>query len=292
MKYAFIEAEKALYPVSLMCRCLRVSRSGYYAWRVRPRSLRARRDDELKVVVRDAHETSRGTYGSPRVHAELQANGVAVGRHRVARLMREEGLKGRNPRRFRRTTDSEHDLALADNILERDFTVEGPNRAWVTDITYVRTWEGWLYLAVVLDLFSRRVVGWATADHMRVELVLEALKMAEERRLPSGEWVHHSDRGVQYASLEYRDALTRLGATCSMSRKGNCWDNAVAESFFSTLKTELLYQRPWPTRREADSAIAEYIEIFYNNQRGHSTLGYLSPADFERLHLDQAAKAA
>lgn len=292
MRFAFIEAEKASFPVSLMCRVLQVSRSGYYAWRTRPQSQRAQQDVQLVEQIRRVHQDSGETYGSPRIRAELVEEGVCIGRKRVARLMRTAGISARVPRRFQRTTDSNHDLPTADNVLDRDFTASNPNEAWVTDITYVRTWEGWLYLAVIIDLFSRRVVGWAIDDHMRTELITEALRMALGRRLPKPGLVHHSDRGCQYASATYRALLAEHGLVCSMSKTGDCWDNAVAESFFGTLKTELIYRRPWPTKRETKTAISHYIELFYNSQRRHSTLGYTSPASFERMHLAMATKAA
>ena len=222
-------AEKA-FPVRWMCKHLEVSCSGFYAWRSRPESEHTRRDRVLGVRIAAVHGENRGVYGSPRIYDELQADGEAVSKKRVARLMREKALSGKAPRRFKRTTDSSHGLPVAKNILDRKFTVDRPNEVWVGDITYVRTWEGWLYVAVVLDLYSRRVVGWAVADHMRTELALDALKMAINLRNPGPGLIHHSDRGSQYASLEYRAELDRHGIVCSMSRKGDCWDNAVAES--------------------------------------------------------------
>jgi transposase InsO family protein len=220
---------------------------------------------------------------------DLKEDGFEVGRRRVARLMREEGLTGSPPRPYKRTTDSKHNDKVADNVLDRHFTVDAPNKVWATDITYVRTWQGWMYLAVVIDLFSRRVVGLATATHMRTELVLDALSMALDRRVPDAGLLHHSDRGSQYASGAYRDALRDNGIVCSMSRKGNCWDNAVVESFFGTLKKELIHRRPWATVRSAHEAIAHYIEFFYNSRRKHSTLGYLSPAAYERKYDNEVA---
>lgn len=291
MRFTFIEAEKANYKVAMLCRVLEVSRSGFYAWRKRPPSEHDRRDAQLGVEVAAIFEESRGTYGSPRVHAELQRRDVLVGRGRIARIMQEKGLLARPPKRTRKTTESDDRLPVANNVLERRFTVSEPNRVWVTDITYVRTREGWLYLAVIIDLFSRRVIGWAAADHLRTDLVIEALANALGLRVPEAGLVHHSDRGCQYASDVYRVTLERHGIVCSMSRKGNCWDNAVVESFFSTLKTELIHRRGWATHREARSAIAEWIEVFYNRHRIHSTLGYLSPADFENNHRT-AAQAA
>jgi len=292
VKFAFILAEKAVFPVRALCRNLGVSASGFYAWCMRAESERVQRDRALSVVIVDAHRQSRGTYGSPRVHAELQALGFEVGRNRIARLMREAGLEGVRPKRFVRTTDSKHDAPVAENILAREFDVDAPNRVWATDITYVRTWEGWLYLAVVIDLFSRRVVGWSTSEHMRTELVLDALGMALRQRAPDGELVHHSDRGTQYASDEYRRQLSAHGITCSMSRKGNCWDNAVVESFFATLKVELLDRRRWATRSAAGDAIDEYITNFYNPDRRHSHLEYLTPVEFEQRYETERREAA
>jgi putative transposase len=282
VRFSFIHAEKVMYPVRLLCRVLRVSPSGYYAWRSRPPSAHTKRDEQLRVQIVAVHESSRGTYGSPRVHRALRADGERIGRKRVARIMRENEVSGRRKRRFRKTTDSKHRLPIADNILARDFTAEARDQVWVGDITYVNTWEGWLYLAVLIDIYSRRVVGWAIADHMRTELVLDALNMAVGERRPAPGLVHHTDRGSQYASADYRNALGAHGMVCSMSRKGECWDNAVAESFFARLKDDLLYRRKWATKDEAKAAIREYIMCFYNARRLHSTLGYLSPIDYEK----------
>lgn len=276
-----MEAEKAYYPVRLLCRCLAVSRSGYYAWRKRPRCARAREDSRLAVEVAASHAGSRRTYGSPRVHRDLRDQGHRISRKRVARLMKGLGLAGRPKRRFRATTNSNHSFPVAPNLLMREFHVEAPNTAWVTDITYVATQEGWLYLAVILDLFSRRVVGFSMSDRMTRQLVLEALHRALQGRPGVEDLIHHSDRGSQYASLDYRQALTDAGITCSMSRRGNCWDNAVAESFFGTLKVELLYEMPLGTRRHTEEAIEEYIQGFYNVRRRHSSLDYQSPLEFE-----------
>lgn len=271
-----------MYPVSLMCSALRVSRSGFYAWRRRQPSKRAREDARLAAEIRTVHQQARGTYGSPRVHFELQQRAFQVGRHRVARLMREQGLTALFKRRFRHTTDSTHNDPIAANRLNRQFDVEGPDRVWATDITYLWTDQGWLYLAVVLDLYSRRVVGWSMAEHLRSELVLGALEMALGQRAPRDGLLHHSDRGCQYASSAYREALSQAGIVCSMSRKGDCWDNAVVESFFGTLKSELVHRRRFATRLAARTAVFEYIEVFYNRQRRHSYLGYLSPAEYEQ----------
>ena len=281
MRFRFVEAEKAHYPIRLMCRCLAVSRSGYYAWRKRSPSARATRDRHLKVEIAASHRASRRTYGSPRVLRDLRAEGHRISRKRVARLMRELGLEGRRKRRFVTTTDSKHRFPVAANVLMRDFDVAEPNTAWATDITYIATLEGWLYLAVILDLFSRRVVGYAMSEQIDRALVLEALREALGRRPETRDLIHHSDRGSQYASHDYRDALDRAGITCSMSRRGNCWDNAVVESFFGTLKTELLYALPLQTRDATRSSVADYIDAFYNIRRRHSSLGYQSPVEFE-----------
>ena len=275
-----------------MCRVLGVSRSGFYASRSRPPSEKKLVDQKLTQRILSIHSESRGTYGSPRVYAELREEGFEVGRNRVARLMRKEGITARLKRRFRRTTDSAHDYPVAANKLDRKFETDAPNRVWTTDITYVWTQEGWLYLAVVLDLFSRRIVGWSMSDNMRTELVLGALTMAIGNRLPDGELLHHSDRGSQYASFLYQKALKANGIVCSMSRRANCLDNAVAESFFGTIKTELIHRHTWPNRDSARRAIHEYIEVFYNRRRRHSSLGMMSPAEFEDVFNQDAAGAA
>jgi len=281
VRFLFIAANTGDFPVAWMCRHLDVSSSGFYRWSEAEESDRARRDRQLGTMIRAFHAASGGTYGSPRIARDLEAAGVAVARKRVARLMRENGLFGQARRRFRRTTDSKHALPIADNIVARNFDPEAPNRVWAADITYVRTWAGWLYLAVVIDLFSRRVVGWAIADHMRTELVLSALTMAFDARQPDGGLIHHSDRGSQYASHAHRNFLEEHHAICSMSRKGDCWDNSVVESFFGTLKQELLYRKAWPTQRATIEAIGEYIDRFYNTRRRHSSLGYVSPLEYE-----------
>jgi transposase InsO family protein len=278
--YEFIEAEKANYSVSELCSALAVSRSGYSKWRKAGPSRRAREDERLTAHVRAIHQRSRRAYGSPRVHAELRAQGQRVSRKRVERLMREEGLQARRRRRFR-VTESGHGLPIARNVLARRFTADAPDRAWVGDITYIWTAQGWLYLAVLLDLFSRRVVGWALRPTLAEELATEALEMALSRRQPPRGLLHHTDRGCQYAAREYRAALAEHGITCSMSRRANCWDNAVAESFFATLKAELVHNCEFATHTEAHAAIVDYIESFYNAERRHSALGYVSPIAFE-----------
>ena len=289
MRFAFIATEKAWYPVALMCRVLQVSRSGYYAWCKRPAAERVGKDQRLTLEVAAIHAESRGRYGSPRVHAELRERGQRIARKRVARLMRAAGLRARARRRFRCTTDSQHAMAIKGNLLARRFAVSAPNRSWVSDITYIWTLEGWLYLAIVMDLFSRRVVGWALSKRLERGLALDALGMALKGRPRSRAMLHHSDRGSQYASHEYQQLLAAHGILSSMSRKGNCWDNAVAESFFATLKLELVYETQWRTREEARRALFEYIELFYNRQRRHSALGYLCPSQFEQRHVPVAA---
>jgi transposase InsO family protein len=290
VKFAFIRAEKAQYPIVVLCRVLGVSRSGFHAWLRRPPSKRACNDAALGAEIAEVHATSRKTYGSPRVHAELRARGRRVGAKRVARLMREKGLQSKRRRRFKATTDSKHGLPVAPNLLQRNFTVEAPNKVWVGDITFVWTREGWLYLAVLIDLFSRAVVGWSTSDRIDRALALDALAMARGRREVEADLVEHTDRGSTYASADYREALDHAGITCSMSRKGDCWDNAVAESFFATLKTELDVDA-FATRAEARSALFEYIEVFYNRQRRHSFLGYDTPLEAE-MKFNRIKKAA
>ncbi|WP_152622440.1 IS3 family transposase [Archangium violaceum] len=287
VKFEFIDAEKAHFPVDFMCQQLGVSRSGYYAWKERPESERHKADRALAEVVTRIHQDSRGTYGSPRVHAELRARGQRVSRKRVARLMNEQELAARKRRRFVSTTDSRHNQPVAPNILERNFSPGQPNSTWATDITYVETKQGWLYLAVVMDLFSRKVVGWSMSENIDRHLVLNALDMALKGRQPPRGLLHHSDRGSQYASIDYQQELAARGIQCSMSRKGNCWDNAVVESFFSSLKQELVYTTAFATHEQARLALFEYIEVFYNRQRRHSSLGYVSPVDFELAALPQ-----
>ena len=278
-----MRTEKADFSIAFMCRQLGVARSGYYAWCRRGESRRAAANRKLLVHIRTAHQLGRGEYGSPRVHRELRAGGHEVGRHRVARLMRQDRLFGRKRRRFVHTTDSAHSHRIAPNTLQRRFKPAAPNRVWAADITYVPTRQGWLYLAVVLDLFSRRVVGWHMSSRLDQQLTLSALEMALISRRPKPGLLHHSDRGVQYASDAYQQLLTSSGALCSMSRKGNCWDNAVVESFFNTLKTGLGHDVDFTDREQATQAIFEYVEIFYNRQRRHSSLDYVSPTEYERL---------
>lgn len=285
MRCACIARHRGEYPVRLMCRVLAVSPSGFYAWLTRAPSARAIADERLMLNIRVAHARSDGTYGAPRIQRDLHDDGLAVGTKRVARLMREAGLAGEpGHRRGPPTTDSAHAEPVAPNVLDRQFDVTGVrrlDRVWVSDLTYVPTREGWLYLAVVLDLASRRVVGWAMGPSLEVELALGALRMAIAARRPAAGLLHHSDRGVQYAAAEYRGLLAAHRMLASMSRKGDCWDNAVAESFFATLERELIARRDWPTRAEARQAIFHYIEARYNRTRRHSTLGYVSPAQYE-----------
>jgi transposase InsO family protein len=290
VKYAFIFGERVAFPVAVLCRLLAVSPSGYYAERKRPTSLHTCRDAELSKRVVAVHVANKRRYGSPRVHAELKATGQSVGRKRVARLMRENALVARVRRRFRTTTDSNHSFPIAPNLLERNFTARGPNQAWVTDITFIWTQQGWLYLAVILDLFSRRVVGWATSRNVDRHLALVALDMALAQRRPTAGLVHHSDRGSTYASGDYRKALEIRRIECSMSRRGDCWDNAVAESFFSSLKREMEDIDTFESRAGATLSIGEYIDGFYNIQRRHSAINYTSPIEFELIHsVKQAA---
>jgi putative transposase len=283
MKFQFIDAAKEDFPVTRLCQVLEVSSSGYFAWRSRPASPRQREDLVVLAQIRSAFARSNGTYGSPRVTRELQDEGLEVGRRRTARLMRENGLKARQKRRFKRTTDSHHAFPVAPNLLEQDFSAERPNQKWAADISYVWTSEGWLYLAVVLDLFARRVVGWAVSDRLHQELALEALRKALAIRRPDKGLIHHSDRGSQYCSTAYRAMLKKHGIRISMSGKGNCFDNAAVESFFKSLKSELVWRTVFQTRAEAKQAIGRYIDGFYNPVRRHSTLDYVSPVQFERL---------
>lgn len=286
MKYQFIADHDQTYPVTLMCRILGVARSGYYRWRKAPLGKRKMADMILSMHIKDIFKQSRDTYGSYRIHAELLDEGVRCGRERVARLARENNLEPKAVRRFKvMTTDSKHKLPVAPNVLDQNFTAERPNQIWLTDITYVSTTEGWLYLAAVMDLYSRRIVGWAMSDSLHRQLVIDALQMAVTTRQPLPGLLHHSDRGSQYASEDYQTLLTQFQMIGSMSRKGNCYDNAPMESFFGTFKTELTFHCDYTTRNEARLDIFEYIEVFYNRYRRHSALGYKSPANYEALPL-------
>lgn len=282
MRFGFIHAEKASFPVAAMCRLLEVTRQGYYAYAARPPSARVEADAALCNQVREVFDESGQRYGSPRVLRELRHRGMRVSKRRIERTMRSLGLTPPRPRRHRITTKGDPAHPVAPNELARDFAATRPNERWVTDITYVWTDEGWAYLAVLLDLFSRAVVGWALDSTLSTRLPLAALDNAIRRRRPGGGLMHHSDRGCQYTSTQYRDELARLGISVSMSRKGNCWDNAVAESFFATLKNELVYRRTWASRLELRTAVFEYIEVFYNRRRLHSALDYKSPATVEQ----------
>ncbi len=291
--YRFIDAEKAHHTVRMICRVIRVSRAAYYVWREAQADPSAEADAVVRVHIRGVHRASRGTYGSPRMTAALRKQGLRVNHKRVARIMREEGLRGAPRRRFRgTTTDSAHARPVAPNMLARDFATTEPNVAWVADITYLPVGTGWAYLAVLIDLFSRKVVGWALDDHMRTELCLEALKRALAVRQPDTGLVHHSDRGSQYASCEYVAALDQAGIVQSMSRKGNCWDNAVAESFFGTLEQELGTTARWRSVAHARADVGAYIHGFYNDLRLHSTIGFHSPVEFEALHRASITEAA
>jgi putative transposase len=284
MRYKFIEAHTQEYPICLMCQVLDVSVSGYYAWRKRPMSHRAKSNQLLLQQIKGSHQGSYGTYGSPRVHADLVSQGLGCGRHRVARLMRQHGIRGKQRRRHRRTTVRNLADPVAPNLLLRQFHAPAPNRKWVADLSYIPTQEGDLYLATVMDLYSRKIVGWAMRDHLKTELPLAALTMALAQRQPPSGLLHHSDRGSQYTSALYQSVLDDYECQPSMSRVGNCLDNAAMESFFGTLKSELTDHRRYRTRAEAKSDIFLYIEGFYNRRRRHSTLGYLSPEQFELNH--------
>ncbi len=282
MKFAFIQQQLPRVPVGLACDLLEVSRSGYYAWQDRPVSVQARRRAELTAKARQVHAEHRSVYGSPRLCRALQAAGEVVCQNTVAKIMRQEGLQGRAKRKFvPRTTDSAHACAVAPNVLDRQFHAAAPNRKWAGDITYIPTDEGWLYLAGLIDLHSRRIVGWSMSDHLGTDLAGDALAMALLRRKPLTGLLHHSDRGVQYASDAYQALLASNGIQVSMSGKGDCWDNAAMESFWSTLKTELVHHQRYATREEARRSIFEYIEVFYNRKRLHSSIGYVSPEAFE-----------
>ncbi len=281
MKYFFIKNLSSRHAVEKMCKLLKVSRSGYYAWRSRGKSSRALANESLLVRIKESYIRGRSVYGSPRITSDLRDAGIICSRNRVARLMRISKIRAKTKRRFKVTTDSKHKLPIAPNLLARDFTATAPDTVWVADITYVWTQEGWLYLAAVLDLYSRSIVGWSMGSRIDARLAVGALSQAVKRRRPGKGLVFHSDRGVQYASTQMRSELDKNGFIQSMSRKGDCWDNAVMESFFHTMKTEHTYFERYKTRAEAKSKLFDYIEVFYNRQRKHSTLGYKSPLAFE-----------
>ncbi len=285
MIFGFIDAHQKEWPVTVMCTILQVSTAGYYAWRDRPVSAGQQRRERLIAEIRVIHDTVKARYGSPRIHAELVAQGSSCCVNTVAKLMQTQGIAAKTARKFRHTTDSNHDLPVAANLLDRAFDPATANEAWVSDFTYIPTREGWLYLAAVEDLYSRRIVGWAMSERMTSRLVADALAMAVQQRLPEAGLLAHSDRGSQYASEHYRRLLAKHGIECSMSRPADCWDNAPMESFFASLKKELVHHEDYQTREEAQANIFEYIEVFYNRQRRHSTLGFKSPAEYEQSEL-------
>lgn len=285
MIFRFMSNHQSEFPISLMCRVLAVSRSGYYAWLNHSESKKDQDDNALSQEIYVIHQESFGTYGSPRVYRELKRRGKHLGENRVARLMRKDGLRAKTKRKFKATTDSRHHFPVATNLLNREFTPEEPNQAWASDITYIWTAEGWLYLAVVMDLFSRSIVGWSMSERMTRALVIDAFVMAVKRRNPPLGLLHHSDRGSQYASTDYQAILTKYGAICSMSRKGNCWDNAPVESFFGTLKKEHIFHNHYGHRTQARQSIFVYIEQFYNRKRIHSAIGYRTPIEMEQFKL-------
>jgi transposase InsO family protein len=281
MKYWFMDQHRSSHGVQKMCRVLGVSRSGYYGWKRQPQSKRHKENEKILKEIRESYKNSRRAYGSPRITKDLKTAGTKCSENRVARLMKINGIVGKAKKKFKATTNSGHNLPVAENLLNQKFTTEKPNTVWVSDITYIPTLEGWLYLVVILDLFSRQVVGWAMSDRLTSGFVVKALYQAIGRRNPNTGCIFHSDRGVQYASTDFRAVLKAFGFIQSMSRKGNCYDNAVSESFFHTLKTEHVYDYRYETRAEARQSIFDYIEMFYNRQRRHSALGYRSPVSFE-----------
>ncbi len=282
MKYEFIHEHRHLFPIIRMCQALGVSENGYYNWRKRGKNQRKRDDDYIAERIEDAYDANRGVYGSPRIHAELKAQGIHCGRKRIVRLMQEKGISARRKKRKARTTNSNHSSPIAPNLLERDFEASAPNKKWVTDITYIATYEGWFYLAGILDTYSRKLIGWAMGKQHDAELVREALHMALIRRQPGADLVHHSDRGSEYASTRYQELLHQHNIQISMSRKGDCYDNSMIESFWGALKEEGIGETIFSSRKEAETALFDYIEVFYNRKRRHSSLGYLSPVDFEK----------
>ncbi len=287
--FGFVLARKAEHSIALMCRVLEVSRSGYHAWATRSPSARAVQDARLTARIRELHDKRRKVYGSPRIWADLVVDdGERIGRKRVERLMRQAGLSGLITKKYKATTVRVPGVRVAEDLLDRNFAAGAANRCWVADITYLRSWEGWLYLIAVQDLYSRRIVGWSMADHMRTELVSDALQMALARRQPGRGLIWHSDQGSQFVSLAFGQQARVAGIAQSMGSKGDCYDNAVAESFFATLKKELIHRRSWPTRAELRTEVFDYIEVFYNRERRHSTLGQLSPADYENSTLSSS----
>jgi putative transposase len=283
MRYKLIDAKKADIPIDRMCDILDVSSSGYYSWRKRQPSRRQLDDMVYLAHIRSLFGESNGTYGSPRMHVDLKEEGLSIGRHRTARLMRENGLKARQKTRFKRTTDSTHNHPIAGNLLDQDFSCDGPDEKWGVDISYIWTAEGWLYLAIVLDLFSRRIIGWSVSNRMKKGLAMKALQRAIDLRGPSPGVIHHSDRGSQYCSGDYQKLLAKYKFVSSMSGKGNCYDNAMVESVFKTIKSELIWRTCFASRRQAEMAIGHYIDGFYNPRRRHSSLGYQSPLRYEAM---------
>ncbi|MEW6003391.1 MAG: IS3 family transposase [Nitrospirota bacterium] len=282
-KYRFIEEHRGEFRVEKMCKVLKVSRSGYYAWRIKKPGKRQQENQSLLVRIQEIHKQSHRTYGSPRVTVELKEQGITCGKNRIARLMRENGIRAKTIKKYKATTDSNHKYPVAENLLGDGIQADMPNTVWASDITYISTEEGWLYLAVIMDILSRKVIGWSLKPRLTQELVIEAFRKAIRQRNPVSGLIHHSDQGSQYASTEYQRLLKEYGIMPSMSRKGNCYDNAYVESFFHTLKTELIYDERYRTRQEAILSVFDYIEVFYNRKRRHSALGYKSPAEFERL---------
>jgi len=289
MKYAFIDEHRSGFRVKKMCHVLNISRSRYYAWRRRSKGLRQQENERLLERIKEAYKMGRRTYGSPRITKELRENGILCGKNRIARLMRIHGIYAKTKRRFKVTTHSNHNLPVAENLVNRQFEADKPNKIWLSDITYIRTQEGWLYLSAILDLYNRQVIGWSMNERLTQDLVLQALHQAMGRRKPGSGVVFHSDRGSQYAGYAFRSVLEQHHFSQSMSATGNCYDNAVMESFFHTLKTEVVYFERYRTRAEARQSIFEYIEVFYNRIRRHSSLGYLSPLEFENRMSDKAA---
>lgn len=281
MRYRFIDKHRRVWPIVIMCKVLQVSRSGFYGWRRRPPSEQAKRRCALTVKIKSVHEQSRQTYGSPRVHRELLAQGQECSENTVARIMAQNSMKSRIKHKFKATTDSNHDHPVADNLLNRNFEQTDVNQTWASDITYISTHEGWLYLAIVIDLFSRMIVGWSMSSRINAQLTIDALEMAIARRCPGQGLLHHSDRGSQYACKDYQQLLKRHSMIASMSRKGDCYDNASAESVFGTIKTEWVNWQDYLTRQQGRESLFEYMEVFYNCQRRHSSLNYMSPKDFE-----------
>ena len=292
MKYAWITENRDSFPIARMCRTLGVSPSGYYAWRKRKPSSQCQRREKIAQAAVEAYQESYGVYGYRKVHDDLQEQEVECCRETVRKILHEKGLFSRAKRKFVVTTDSQHTMPVAENLLDRQFEATGPNQKWAADITYLATDEGWLYLAVVMDLFSRRITGWSMSDSLQSQLVLDALMMATAARRPGDDLLHHSDRGSQYASDAFQELLRRHTISCSMSRKGDCWDTAPVESFFGKLKTEWVHVKHYFTRRAAETDVFKYIELFYNRKRKHAALGYLSPVDFENSTKTELETAA